>query len=625
MPEAEAPVVWGDFEVRFDRLLGRGGMGSVYEARQISLDRKVAVKVLDTDRAPNEELVEGFLGKFQHEAQALARLNDPRIVTILQAGRTDGKCWYAMELVEGRTIDQRISDEGAIEPREAARIAAEVARALSVAAAQGIVHRDVKPANIFLTPDGRVKLGDFGLARSGGFKPTRFTEMNAVAGTPEYASPEQAANGACDHRSDQYSLGAVLFEMVTERPPFSGANVIDTFFKHAHQPPPLPTRLNPGIPVDLERIILRCLEKDPARRYPNYEELIRDLEASRALPESPIPAAPPGRERPTLSIWAGIVSGVALLAFVIWGASRILSPEPQVSPPPPPPPVAHRAPEKPVPAPPPPPPPPSAEVKESPEDAVRALVAEGKPIEALARMRRERLTVEGVEKAALDAAWTACDRGDERTLEAYVREAPDSVLEDELAGIKRPFEHSKTKAFARAIEDLRKNCGHVSASLGEIKQWSGHPKSTQGTWESTQAGLRLRDPAGQTWLSRDLPAGGGFTVVFRFVPGSGVSWAGVAVSPMSENSFRMLHVRQTPEGRVANLVEKAGERVQGTQEKPVASAASHEFEVVKREERFACFVDGAFVGWAAGPGAGPKFSIGVHQGEIEVTDLRLAR
>src|SRR5687768_1102666 len=133
MTEAETPVVWGDFEVHFDRLLGRGGMGSVYEARQISLDRKVALKVLDTDRAPTPELREGFLGKFNHEAKALAKLNDPRIVTILQAGSADGKCWYAMERVEGCTVDQRITEKGAFEPKEAARIAAEVARALSAA------------------------------------------------------------------------------------------------------------------------------------------------------------------------------------------------------------------------------------------------------------------------------------------------------------------------------------------------------------------------------------------------------------------------------------------------------------------------------------------------------------
>jgi hypothetical protein len=624
MPEAEAPVVWGDFEVRFDRLLGRGGMGSVYEARQVSLDRRVAVKVLDTERAPTEELVEGFLSKFQHEAQALARLNDPRIVTILQAGRTDGKCWYAMELVDGRTIDQRISDEGALEPREAARIAAEVARALGVAAAQGIVHRDVKPANIFLTPDGRVKLGDFGLARSGGFKPTRFTEMNAVAGTPEYASPEQAANGTCDHRSDQYSLGAVLFEMVTERPPFNGANALDTFFKHAHEPPPMPTRLNPGVPAALEKVILRCLEKDPARRYPDYEELIRDLEATRAVPEVPAPTVPPRPERPTLAIRTAIVAGVVLVGFAVWGATRVLAPEPSLPPPKAPPVFRAPVPLVPPPAPPPPLPSPGV-VKEAPDVAVRALMAEGRPIEALSRMRRERLTVEGVEKAALDAAWDACDRGDETALEAYVREMPDPTLQDELAGIRNPFDHPKSKAFTRAIEKLRSGCGHVSAPLGEIKQWIAHPDSTRGTWESTAGGVRLRDPAGETWLSRELDVARGFTVVFRFVPGGGASWAGVALSPMSEKSFRMLHALQTGQGRIASLVERSGDRVEGIGERAMAATESHEFTVVERDAKFACFVDGVFVGWAAGPGAGRRFSIGVNRGEIEVTDLRLAR
>ena len=217
---------WGDFDVHFDQLLGRGGMGSVHRALQRSLGRWVAVKVLDlSNAAADPALREGFLEKFRVEIAALALLNNPRIVTILQAGENDGRLWFAMELIEGRTVEARLSQEGALPEAEARRIAAEVARALDAAARQGITHRDVKPANIFLLPDGSVKLGDFGLARVAELGPTRMTEANAVACTPAYASPEQADGGETDRRSDLYSLGCVLYEMVTERPPFSGSRI----------------------------------------------------------------------------------------------------------------------------------------------------------------------------------------------------------------------------------------------------------------------------------------------------------------------------------------------------------------------------------------------------------------
>jgi len=601
MPEAEAPVVWGDFEVRFDRLLGRGGMGSVYEARQVSLDRKVAVKVLDTDRAPSEPLAEGFLEKFRHEARALAKLNDPRIVTILQSGQADGKCWYAMELVEGETVDQRISDQGAFESREAARVAAEVARALAAALAQGIIHRDVKPANIFLTADGRVKLGDFGLARSGGFKPTRFTEMNAVAGTPEYASPEQAANGSCDHRSDQYSLGAVLFEMVTERPPFGGANALETFFKHAHEPPPLPTRLNPEIPPALEAVILRCLEKDPGRRYPNYDELIRDLEALRVEPAVAAAEPPRGSERPTLAIRTAVVAAAVLLGFSIWGATRIFSTGPQPAPPQEPAPVA-KVKEEPLPPPPPAPPPapvPAEEPPKPPPEVDEAL--------------------------ALKAAWDACNRGDAATLEAYLATTPDPVLADELAGIRDPFAHPKTKAFTRAIAGLYDARPHAPVPVGEIAAWKAYPDVTEGKWEAIGAGIRLRDKANTTWLARDAAAGRGFSVSLKFTPEGASSWAGVALSPMSEKSYHMLHVLATGEKRVASLLELRDNQAQGRGEIDIPAAESHEFAVVERGGRFACFVDGTFVGWEDGLGPGSRLSIGVNRGVIEVTEVRMAR
>lgn len=301
-------AVWGDFEVRFDQILGRGGMGTVYRGLQRSLGRPVAVKVLDLSRASDPELIEGCRQKFRNEAMAMALVDDPRIVRVLGAGENDGRCWYAMELVEGRTVDRRLSEEGAFPEAEAVRVALEVARALEVVLRRGIVHRDVKPGNIFLLPDGAVKLGDFGLARGPGFARTRLTEANAVACTPAYAAPEHAEGRPSDHRADIYSLGCVLYEMLTERPPFAGDLRVDTLFLHASEPPLPPRLLNPRISTSLERVILKCLEKDPADRYQTYGELIRVLEARPS-------AVSPGRgER----FWpAAAAAGAALLGALL--------------------------------------------------------------------------------------------------------------------------------------------------------------------------------------------------------------------------------------------------------------------------------------------------------------------
>ncbi len=362
-------AVWGDFEVRFGELLGRGGMGSVYKARQLSLDRWVAVKVLDTSRAPDPELARGFLEKFHVEAKALARLNDPRILTILQAGQNEGRYWYAMELVEGRTVERRLSEEGAIPEREAARVALEVARALDAAFRQGIIHRDVKPANIFLGADGAVKLGDFGLARGSHLSRTAITDANAVACTPAYASPEQADGKPTDHRSDIYSLGCVLYEMVTERPPFAGESRMDTLLKHASEPPPAPRLLNPGVSEELEKFIFRCLEKDPADRFQSYDELIRALEFR-----------PPARRRDWF--WpAAAAAGLALFGAIVAAVFLNAAPstgEVRVAPPPPREPLT-----RPAPPPPPPSPPPAP-----PEDPVAALLERHRPsAEELAALR----------------------------------------------------------------------------------------------------------------------------------------------------------------------------------------------------------------------------------------------
>src|SRR6185436_7667678 len=170
-----------------------------------------------------------------------------------------------------------LTDRGAFDEEDAARVGIEVARALDAALRQKIYHRDVKPANIFLLRDGSVKLADFGLARSADLGRTRLTDLDAVACTPEYASPEQADGRATDHRSDLYSLGCVLYEMVTERPPFAGDSQMATLYKHTSETP-IPARiLNPKISAEFEAVIRRCLEKDPEDRFQTYAEFIDAL------------------------------------------------------------------------------------------------------------------------------------------------------------------------------------------------------------------------------------------------------------------------------------------------------------------------------------------------------------
>jgi serine/threonine protein kinase len=317
-----AVTVWGDFEVHLDQLLGRGGMGSVYRAWQKSLGRWTAVKVLDTAKSTDTLLVQGFLQKFKVEIAALAKLNDPRIVSIIQAGENDGRCWFAMELLDGRTLEARLGDSDLLSESEARRLGGEVARALGAAWKGGIVHRDVKPGNIFLLKDGAVKIADFGLARSTALGRTRLTDAGAFACTPAYASPEQIEGRATDHRSDIYSLGCVLYEMVTQRPPFLSDNHLETLSKHKLQKPVSLRTLNPGVSTDYEDVVLRCLEKHPDDRWGAYEDLVEALDrprpASVRLGSSPaeaeLPIVPRKRSR---ALGLAAVSGLAGFTWIL--------------------------------------------------------------------------------------------------------------------------------------------------------------------------------------------------------------------------------------------------------------------------------------------------------------------
>ena len=264
------PVLNGRYELH--RRLARGGMADVFLARDQLLDRPVAVKVLFPQFAAEPSFVE----RFRREAQAAANLNHPSIVAVYDWGEHDNTYFIVMEYVEGRSLAEIIKTEGTLHPDRAAEIAADTAAALGFAHRNGTVHRDVKGGNILITPSGEVKVTDFGIARAFGGG-DELTQTGSVMGTATYFSPEQAQGKQVDPRSDLYSLGVVLFEMVTGRPPFVGESPVAIAYKHVQEMPPRPTSLNPAIPKQLEVIIARLLAKNPDSRYPSAEEVRADL------------------------------------------------------------------------------------------------------------------------------------------------------------------------------------------------------------------------------------------------------------------------------------------------------------------------------------------------------------
>ena len=268
------PPTFGGRYLLIERI-GTGGMAEVYRGRDELLGREVAIKVL-SDRFSRDR---SFVERFRREAQAAANLNHHNIVSLYDYGADHGTYFIVMEYIEGRTLGEVIAAEGPLMPERAAEIAADVARALDRAHAAALVHRDIKPGNIMITNTGETKVTDFGIARAVGTdSDATMTQAGMVIGTASYLSPEQAQGNPVDARSDIYSLGCVLFEMLTGRAVFSGDTPLAIAYKHVREQPSTPSSANPEVPRGLDSITMKALAKNPDNRYSSASEMDEDLQ-----------------------------------------------------------------------------------------------------------------------------------------------------------------------------------------------------------------------------------------------------------------------------------------------------------------------------------------------------------
>lgn len=259
--------------------IGTGGMSDVYKAKDIKLNRYVAIKVLKQEFAENKN----FVSKFRVEAQAAAGLMHPNIVNVYDVGEEDSIHYIVMELVEGITLKKYIEKKSRLSTKEAISIAIQVAMGIEAAHNNHIIHRDIKPQNIIISKEGKVKVTDFGIAKAASSN----TITSNVMGSVHYTSPEQARGGFSDEKSDIYSLGITLFEMLTGRVPFNGDTTVAIAIKQIQDEMPSPREFVPEVPVSVERIVLKCTQKSPDRRYQNMGDMIRDLKRSLITPDEP--------------------------------------------------------------------------------------------------------------------------------------------------------------------------------------------------------------------------------------------------------------------------------------------------------------------------------------------------
>jgi eukaryotic-like serine/threonine-protein kinase len=256
---------------RIDRAIGEGGMAVVFLGRDLLLDRDVAVKALRPQFAADPQ----FRVRFRREAQAAAGFSHPNIVDVYDVGETAGQPWFVMAYVPGQTLKAVIATEAPFHPDDVAGLLQQVCSALDYAHERGYVHRDVKPQNILVDPDGHAVVADFGIAK--GMADADLTQTAAGFGTVHYVSPEQAAGSAATPASDVYAVGVVAFEMLTGRLPFEAGTPVAVAMRHLHEPPPAPSDLLPSIPPAVDAIVLRALDKDPTRRFPSAGALARAM------------------------------------------------------------------------------------------------------------------------------------------------------------------------------------------------------------------------------------------------------------------------------------------------------------------------------------------------------------
>ncbi len=321
---------------RIEARIGAGGMAEVFRGFDPVLNRTVAIKVLNPQFARDA----GFVARFRREAQAAARLSHDSIVGVYDTGADGDTQYIVMEFIEGRTLAEFLSSGRRPSIPQSIELTKRIATALSVAHAQGIVHRDIKPANVMVTREGRVKVMDFGIARMQTVETA--PQTSSVLGTPTYLSPEQAQGQPVDARSDLYSLGVVLYELLTGRPPFTGDSPVAIAYKQVNEVPVPPSQLNPDVAPNLDAVVMKSLAKNPANRYQTAEEFTADLDrvtAGKDVEATPLLAGGgaaatqviarpqatqvmPPTEEPTGStrkVWLGILIGDLVVAVLAGG------------------------------------------------------------------------------------------------------------------------------------------------------------------------------------------------------------------------------------------------------------------------------------------------------------------